>query len=247
MQNKRIFPTLTILNNDLVKTKNYQNPKYLGDPVNAIRLFNNKNIDEICILDISPRFISNFKINKNLLFQMAREAFLPLSYGGHILNHVDAKEIIDMGFEKIIINSMFHKNPMEILPIIEELGSQAVVVKIDYTFINNSYYYFSEGKIGNKINIDELVSKINNTQIGELILSRVDFDGLMLGFDLEFPLIIKNMLNIPVVLCHGAKDKFSFIEAEEKMFHNFTSTSIFVYVGKLKAVLINNPLDDLNI
>jgi cyclase len=243
MQNKRIFPTLTILNNDLVKTINYSNPKYLGDPLNAIRLFNNKNIDEICILDITPRFNPNFSFNKKLLIEMAREAFLPLSYGGNILNQANAKDIIDMGFEKIIINSMFHNNPKDILPIVKELGSQAVVVKVDYTFVNKSFYYFSKGKIGDKVNINELVLKIKETQIGELILSRVDFDGQMGGFDIDFPLTIKNQLNIPVVLCHGAKDKFSFIEAEKKMFHNFTSSSVFVYVGNLKAVLINNPFE----
>jgi cyclase len=244
MQNKRIFPTLTILNNELVKTINYKNPRYLGDPINAIRLFNNKNIDEICIIDISPRFLTNFKINKRLLLAMAREAFLPLSYGGNILTLDDAKEIIDIGFEKVIINSMFHKNIRDILTIVKQLGSQSVVLKVDYTFINNSYYFFTEGKIGNKIEISDFISKIKETQIGELILSRVDFDGMMNGFDTNFPISIKSQLNIPVVLCHGAKDKLSFIEAEKKMFHNFTSSSIFVYFGNLKAVLINNPFED---
>jgi cyclase len=243
MHNRRIFPTLTILNDDLVKTINYKNPKYLGDPINAIRLFNNKNIDEICIIDISPRFIPNFKINKKLLLAMAREAFLPLSYGGNILTQADAKEIIDIGFEKVIINSMFHKNIKDILPIVKQLGSQGVVLKIDYTFINNSYHFFTEGKIGNKIEVSDFISKIKETQIGELILSRVDFDGMMNGFDTIFPINIKSQLNIPVVLCHGAKDKLSFIEAEKKMFNNFTSSSIFVYFGNLKAVLINNPFE----
>ncbi len=240
----RIFPTLTILNDDLVKTTNFKNPKYLGDPLNAIKLFNNKHIDEICIIDISPRFNKNYIFNKKLLVEMAREAFLPLSYGGNILNSKNAKEIIDIGFEKIIINSIFHNNPGAILPIVKELGSQAVVLKVDYTCINNSYYYYSEGKVKNLINVNELICKINEFQIGELILSRIDYDGQMCGFDFEFPLKVKNQLKIPVVLCHGAKDKFSFLEAEKKMFQNFTASSVFVFVGNLNAVLINNPFEN---
>ena len=239
----RIFPTITLLNGDLVKTFKFKNPKYLGDPINAIRLFNNKSIDEICILDISNNHLSkSYPINIKLLSEMATEAFIPLSYGGNVMTINDARMIIGIGFEKVIVNYLFHYNLTELIKISEELGSQSVVLKIDYIFHNNNYHFFSQGKISNIIDFNNLIDKINKSKVGELILSRVDYDGVMTGYDLtEFPNFILSHINIPVVLSNGAKDKNSILEASIKGFLNFTSGSAYVFVGDLKGILVNNP------
>jgi len=192
-QSLRIFPTLTILNNDLVKTVDYKNPRYLGDPINAIKLFNNKNVDEIAILDITSRFNKNCqKINYTLLQEMAQEAFLPLSYGGNINSVEIAGKIINLGFEKVILNSLLFENPSEVKKIVKKLGSQSIVLKIDY-IIQNGQFQVSYNEGSN------------------------------------------------IKLCHGAKDKYSILNASENGFLNFTASSMYVYYGNLKGILINDP------
>ncbi len=246
MKNIRIFPTLSILNGDLVKTYLFNKPQYLGDPINAIKLFNNKEIDEICILDISDRYLGNFNFDFKTLKEMALEAFLPLSYGGNIKTLDDASNIISLGFEKVIVSSIFFNKISEVIKISNQLGSQSVVLKIDYTLIKNKYYLFSEGRILNEINYIDLIKNIHYSRVGELILSRIDLDGSMSGYDLDFPIRIKNHLNIPIVLAHGAKDSNSINYAYSKGFYNFTASSAYVYVGSNRGILINNPFVKIN-
>ncbi len=245
----RVFPTLTINNGDLVKTKKYFKPNYLGDPINAIKILNNKSVDEICILDISSNHSKIKKeINYKLLGEMATEAFVPLSYGGNIENLKQCKEIINLGYEKVVINSLFHKNLNEVINITNELGSQSVVLKIDYVFENNKFYYFSMGKKFNEISFIGLVDRIKLSNVGELILSRVDFDGAMNRYDIsKFTTFMLSNLNIPIVLSNGAKDEFSIVEPYKLGFTNFTASSAYVYVGKIFGILINNPFENYNI
>lgn len=239
----RIFPTLTILNNDLVKTIDYKNPRYLGDPVNAIKLFNNKNVDEISILDISNRFGAKENyVNFPLLKEMAQEAFVPLSYGGNIKNSKTAEAIINIGFEKVILNSIFFDDSYESISIINKIGSQSVVFKIDYIIKQNHFVvFFNEGKNSINFTHKELLKVIQESGAGEVILSRIDYDGKMNCYDYENLSFLVNSLSIPVVLCHGAKDKNSILDAYKKGFSNFTASSIYVYYGNLNAVLINDP------
>jgi|694.fasta_scaffold16388_9 cyclase len=239
----RIFPTLTILNNDLVKTVDYKNPRYLGDPINAIKLFNNKNVDEIAILDISSRFNKNSnEINYALLQEMAQEAFVPLSYGGNIKSAAIADKIINLGFEKIILNSLLFENPFEVEKIIKKLGSQSVVFKIDYTIQKGHFLvWYNEGKKIKEFTNLELVNLINNSGPGEVIFSRKDYDGKMSNFDLSSVKPFLEKINIPLVLCHGAKDKFSITNSSKYGFLNFTASSMYVFYGNLKGILINDP------
>jgi cyclase len=246
-QSLRIFPTLTLLNNDLVKTIDYKNPRYLGDPINAIKLFNNKNVDEIAILDISNRF-NNYKneINFSLLQEMAQEAFIPLSYGGNIKSEFIAEKIINLGFEKVIINSLLFDNPMEVQKIVSKIGSQGVVLKLDYTVHNERIVtFYNEGKNFKEFTLINLLSFVEKSGVGEIIFSRKDFDGKMEKYDYQTLEFFLNKISIPMVLSHGAKDKYSIQEASDKGFLNFTASSIYVYYGNLKAVLINDPFYNL--
>lgn len=239
----RVFPTLTILENDLVKTVKYSNPRYLGDPINAIKLFNNKNVDEICILDITSRFSKKpKKINYQLLQEMAQEAFVPLSYGGNVLTSSIAENIINLGFEKVIINSLIFENPLEVKDIVRKLGSQSVVLKVDYTY-KNGFFYVSYNQRNSliKLTYHELVDLVKTSGVGEVIFSRIDIDGAMNQYDYKTIKPLLNFLDIPIVLCHGAKDKNSIIESTKEGFFNFTASSIFVFYGNLKGILINDP------
>jgi cyclase len=239
----RIFPTLTILNNDLVKTVDYKNPRYLGDPINAIKLFNNKNVDEISILDISNRFNkNNSEINYALLQEMAQEGFVPLSYGGNIKSAIIADKIINLGFEKVILNSLLFENHTEVKKIVSKLGSQSVVIKIDYTIQNNQFLVsYNEGNSIKEYSPTSLVDLINNSGAGEVILSRKDYDGKMFAFDLNNTKPFLDKISIPLVLCHGARDKYSILNANENGFLNFTASSMYVFYGNLKGILINDP------
>ncbi len=242
-QSLRIFPTLTILNNDLVKTVDYKNPRYLGDPINAIKLFNNKNVDEIAILDITSRFNKNCqKINYTLLQEMAQEAFLPLSYGGNINSVEIAGKIINLGFEKVILNSLLFENPSEVKKIVKKLGSQSIVLKIDYIIQNGQFQVsYNEGSNIKNFTIFSLVDLINNSGAGEVIFSRKNYDGKMSSFDIDNIKYFLDKISIPLVLCHGAKDKYSILNASENGFLNFTASSMYVYYGNLKGILINDP------
>jgi cyclase len=175
---------------------------------------------------------------------MASEAFVPLSYGGNIQSLLDAKHIISLGFEKVIVNSLFYTNLNEVIQIANELGSQSVVLKIDYRMVHKDYYFYSKGKITEKIEFNTLIEKIHKANVGELILSRVDFDGNKCDFDTQFPLNFTKSIKIPIVLSNGAKDKNSIFKAINLNFHNFTASSIYVYVGSLDGILINNPFID---
>jgi len=239
----RIFPTLTILENDLVKTLNYRNPRYLGDPINAIKLFNNKNVDEICILDISSRFSKKHKeINYQLLKEMAQEAFVPLSYGGNVLTSSIAEKIINLGFEKIIVNSLLFEDSSEVHRIVQKLGSQSVVLKVDY-IIKDGFFHvsYNQRKSTMKLSYEELIKLIESSCVGEVIFSRTDLDGNMTHYDYKPLKHLLKKLSMPLVLCHGAKDKSSIIEANKEGFFNFTASSMFVYYGDLKGILINDP------
>jgi cyclase len=239
----RIFPTLTILNNDLVKTVDYMNPRYLGDPINAIKLFNNKNVDEITILDITNRFnLIRGEINYQLLKEMAEEAFLPLSYGGNIKSSIVADKIINLGFEKVIINSLLFENSAEVKKIVSKIGSQSVVIKIDYTIQKDQYVIsYNEGNTIKEFSLTSLVDLINNSGAGEVIFSRKDYDGKMFGYDLNNIKPFLDKIRIPIVLCHGAKNKYSISNASENGFLNFTASSMYVFYGNLKGILINDP------
>ena len=242
-QSLRIFPTLTILNNDLVKTVDYKNPRYLGDPINAIKLFNNKNVDEIAILDISSRFNKNSsEINYALLQEMAQEAFVPLSYGGNIKSAIVADKIINLGFEKVILNSLLFENHTEVKKIVSKLGSQSVVIKIDYTIQKDQFLVsYNEGNSIKEYSFTSLVDLINNSGAGEVILSRKNYDGKMSAFDFNNIKPFLDKISIPLVLSHGAKDKYSILNASENGFLNFTAGSMYVFYGNLKGILINDP------
>ena len=241
MKRPRIIPTLLIEDNNLVKTKRFKSPIYLGDPLNAIRIFNEKNVDELCVMDIGA---SKSKRNPNfdLLSKMTSEAFMPLSYGGGIKSIDEIKLLFRIGFEKVIINTGFVLSEELIQKASKLFGSQSIVCDIDYkkTIFGNKCY-IEDGK--RRINIEplELAKRAELCGAGEILLYAIDNDGKREGFDLELIKKVSSEINIPLIACGGANDIIDLKKALDYGASAVAAGSMFVLYGKKQAVLINYP------
>lgn len=238
----RIIPVLLIDNQDLVKTVQFSNPTYLGDPVNAVKIFNIKGIDELSILDISAT-----KTNKEPDFEFLKDitsqAFMPLSYGGGVKNMEQIKKLFSIGFEKVVVNSAFYDNPELIREAAEYAGSQSIVVSIDVKKIKGQYKVVTyDGKKILDINPVDYAKKAEEFGAGEIFLNSIDNDGIMLGYDIELVKSVAEAVNIPVIACGGAGGIADLKEVlQDGKAHAAAGGSMFVYYGKLKAVLITAP------
>lgn len=239
----RIIPCLTMIERELVKTIKFKNPRYLGDPVNAVKIFNGKYVDELCLLDI--RATSN-KTGPDFdyLKDIASEAFMPLSYGGGITKMMEVEKLFNIGFEKVIFNSSFYTNPGLIKEAVKFAGSQSIVISIDVKteLFKKQYCYSNNGKLKNKYYPDEMAKKAEALGAGEIIINSIDNDGGMNGYDLELIKKVTSEVSIPVVACGGAKDIYDLKKVlEDAGAHAAAAGSMFVYYGPQKAVLITVP------
>ena len=241
---KRIIPALLLKNDELVKTINFKNEKYLGDVINTIKLFNDKNADELVILD---KLATKKKyINFELLKQISVEAFMPLAYGGGISNIEDAKKIISLGYEKIIINSSFLKNPNLVKQISQVIGSQSLVVCFDVkknAFGNYMIYNHSKKKNTN-FDLVEMIKMAANYGAGEILINNVSKDGTYTGFDLTLVKMINSITKTPIIHLGGAGKLSDFDHALNAGADAVAAGSIFVFHGIHKAVLITYPNED---
>lgn len=238
----RIIPVLLIDNQDLVKTVNFKSPTYLGDPINAVKIFNIKGIDELSILDISATK-NNKEPDWDLLKDIASQAFMPLSYGGGIKNIEQIKQLFKIGYEKVVINSSFVENPSLIKEASNYAGSQSVVVSIDAKLVNDEYKaVINDGsKIIEKSPV-ELAKEAEKLGAGEIFINSIDKDGMMNGYDIELVKQVSEAVNIPVIACGGAGGVKDLKEVlSQTKAHAAAGGSMFVYYGRLKAVLIQAP------
>lgn len=238
----RIIPVLLIDNQDLIKTVNFKKPTYLGDPVNAVKIFNIKGIDELSVLDITATK-NKKEPDFDFLKDIASQAFMPLSYGGGIKNLDQIKKLYKIGYEKVVINSGFVKNPNLVKEASEYAGSQSVVVSIDAIKIKNQYKCTIND--GTEI-VDEspiaLAKKAEEYGAGEIFLNSINNDGMMQGYDIELIKSVTESVDIPVVACGGAGGIKDLKDAIQKGgAHAAAGGSMFVYYGRLKAVLITAP------
>lgn len=237
-KNYRIIPTFLLDNRSFVKTKLFKNPKYLGDPINIIRIFNDKFADEICILNISKSLNKNYF---SYLKEIFSECFLPLSYGGKIKNIEDVRTIFKIGVDKIIFSTNLIKNKNLVINTVKEVGSQGVVGCINILErLNNYYIYLPE--TNEKIYNDEIINKIEEVislGIGELILNFVSRDGTANGYDLKFLQRISKRVNIPLIVLGGAGSKKDFDDAINLGANAVAAGSYFVYMGKRNAVMLS--------
>ncbi len=240
----RIIPTLLIQNGDLVKTRKFDKPRYLGDPINAIRIFNEKSVDELCVLDIAASK-EHREPDYDLLENMASEAFMPLSYGGGIINLEQIKRIFRIGFEKVVINSASINDIGLIREASECFGNQSIVVAIDYkkSMLGYSCRIYDGTK---RTNVDPCQHALNvtNAGAGEILLYSIDNDGMRCGYDLEMISELAHQISIPVIACGGAKGLNDLRDAIDAGASAVAAGSMFVFWGDRQAVLINYPTEE---
>ena len=244
MLRSRIIPCLLIQNKGLVKTVNFKDPKYVGDPINAVKIFNEKEVDELIVLDIDATKENkgpNLKMIKNL----ADECRMPFCYGGGITTVEQAVKIISLGAEKIALSYSALTNINLCQEIGDIIGNQSVVVVLDVKkkkIFGGYDIYTHNGTKKSNWKLNDLISKLEEIGIGEIVINSIDNDGLMQGYDLPLIESIREKCSMPITVIGGAgsiqhiKDlisKFKIIGA--------AAGSLFVFKGKYKAVLISYP------
>jgi cyclase len=245
MLKARIIPTLLIHNKGLVKTCQFKNPVYLGDPVNAVKIFNEKEVDELVIFDIDAS--KNGKgIDWNMLNRLNREAFMPLGYGGGIKTIEDIKRIINLGYEKVIINTAALNDPKLIKDASEIIGSQSLVVCVDIRKnIDGSFKVYDHvNRKNTDLNPLDYIKTLESTGAGEIIVHSVDREGTYLGYQMELLKEISSQVKIPIIALGGAGSLDDIKSILKTEISAAAAGSIFVFYGRLKAVLINYPSRD---
>jgi imidazole glycerol-phosphate synthase subunit HisF len=243
MLKTRVIPCLLLRNHGLVKTLKFKEPKYVGDPVNAVKIFNEKEVDELSLLDITAT-IERRKPDFSLIRDIASECFMPLSYGGGIRSIEDIKEIFALGAEKVIINSYAFENPNFISEASSLFGSQSIVVSIDVKkrFQNKYETYICSGTKTTGLDPISFAVKMASLGAGEIFLNSIDRDGTQQGYDLDLIRRMTAVLDIPVIACGGAGSLEDFADAVHKAGASAVAAgSFFVFHGKHRAVLISYP------
>jgi len=243
MLRPRIIPCLLVSNKGLVKTVNFKDPKYVGDPINAVRIFNEKEADELTILDIDASRLNKEPDYKSIEY-WASECRMPLCYGGGIKTVEQAQTVFSLGVEKIALSSEAIHNPKIITKIAERVGNQSVVVVLDvkkklfggYELLTNN------ATKSTKINPFDFAEEAVKLGAGEIVINSIDMDGTMKGYDLELVKKIRSRVSTPLTILGGAGN-LDHIENLVKEFGiiGASAGSLFVFKGVYRAVLINYP------
>lgn len=243
MYQSRVIPVLLCnLEGSLVKTQKFKKPVYVGDPVNAVKIFNDKEVDELIFLDITAT-AQGRKPNIKYINEIATEAFMPLCYGGGLNNIDDIRAVIKAGIEKVAINSALEKDPDLISRTADLLGSSSTVASIDVKKDFWGKYRVTVRNASKNLSIPvlEFAQMLEAKGAGEIVLNSVDRDGLMEGFDLPLIEEISRQVKIPVIACGGAGSVSHLKQAIDAGASAVAAGSMFVFQGKHRAVLISYP------
>jgi len=244
MLRPRITPSLLVKNGGLVKTVNFGNPKYVGDPINAVKIFNEKEVDEIMVADIDASVHGkppDYKLIRNL----AAECRMPLCYGGGVKSVKQVEEIISAGVEKVAISSAAVRNPDLIRQAAEVVGSQSIVVVMDVKQVKSRELYeifIHNGTEGTGLNPVQFAKTAEDLGAGELVINSIDCDGLMNGYDLQLAMEVRRATSLPITVLGGAGSLAHMAALIELLgIIGAAAGSLFVFKGKFRAVLINYP------
>jgi len=242
----RVIPCLLLRHQGLVKTVKFKDPKYVGDPINAVKIFNEKGVDELAFLDITA---TNDKREPNLklLSEIASECFMPLAYGGGIRNMRIIEEIFSIGVEKVVINTHAIENPAFVSDAAKRYGNQSIVVAIDVkrNLFGKHVVCSHSGKKAHKIDPVSHAKMMEEMGAGEIIVNSVDRDGMMAGYDVAAVGAIARAVNVPVIASGGAGVLEHFRDVVRDGHASAVAAgSMFVFQGKHRAVLISYPAED---
>lgn len=236
------MPCLLLRGSALVKTIQFRNPSYVGDPVNAIRIFNEKEVDELIFLDITAT-VENKPPPFDIIAEIADECFMPVTYGGGIRTVEDIKQIFGLGIEKVAINTRAVEDPLFIRVAADSFGSQSIVVSIDVRKGSGDYEVCTRG--GQKATGQDPVSFVSTVEAmgaGEILLNSIDRDGTMQGYDIDLIKRVAEATVLPVIACGGAGKVDHLGEAVHRGGASAAAAgSMVVYHGKNRAVLISFP------
>ncbi len=247
MLKHRVIPALLLQNGGLVKTRQFKDPKYVGDPINAIRIFNDKEVDELIVLDINASK-DHIPPDYETIELFASECFMPLCYGGGISSLAQAKDVFNLGVEKISLQSAAIDDLNLVSKIAECFGSQSVVVSVDIkkNWRNTLSLYDHRKKNKAHYNWLEFCQLAIEAGAGEILINAVDQDGLMKGYDLDLIRQLAQEVSVPIIALGGAGTNEDFKSAVKAGASAVAAGSMFVFHGPHRAVLITYPkYDDL--
>lgn len=238
----RIIPTLLLKGCGLLKGINFKNHRYIGDPINAVRIFNAKEVDELILLDITASF-DNRLPNVDLIQQIADECYMPFGVGGGIFSIEQMRKIFKNGAEKVIINTSAVKNPDLIKQAADIFGSQSITVSMDVrkNWLNKERVYINSGRTKTSLHPVEWAKKIEMLGAGEILLTSITHEGNMDGYNLNLIKRVSKVVNIPVIASGGAGRRQDFPNAIMNGASACSAGSMFVFKGKLRGILINYP------
>ena len=242
MLRPRVIPVLLINGRGLYKTRQFKDPKYVGDPINTVKIFNEKEVDEICVIDITAS-IEKREPNIPLIREIAGECFMPMSYGGGVRTLEQARTVFNSGVEKIIINTLVHDAPEIVRTIAAYAGASSVVISIDFKkkLLRGYEVYTCGGKRATGRDPVDFAREMEKTGVGEILLQSIDRDGTMQGYDLELIHRVSESVNIPIIACGGAGRLSDFASAIKSGASAVAAGSYFVFQGKHRAVLLSYP------
>lgn len=243
MSNFRVIPVLLYKGSGLYKSLKFKNNVYIGDPINAVKIFNDKLVDELIFLDINAYNNLNGP-DLEIISEIASECFMPVCYGGGITKIDQIRTILRLGIEKVSLNRIAVIAPSLVSEAAKEFGSSTIVVSMDVkkSLWGKYEIYTENGKKNSKLEAVEFAEKMEGMGAGELLINCIDKDGTMTGYDLDIISKITEKVNIPVVACGGAGQLSDFSKVVKIAGASAVAAgSMFVFHGKHKAVLINYP------
>jgi len=238
----RAIPVLLLKNNGLVKTTRFKNPVYIGDPINAVNIFNEKEVDELILLDITATNEGR-DLNYDRIEEIVSEAFMPIGYGGGINKLEQIEKLFKLGVEKVILNTVAHSNPDLINQAAQIFGNQSIVVAIDVKkdFFGKKKIFTHSGSRKQQIDLVKFLKKIEKSGAGEILINSIDRDGTMNGYDNDLIRQVSENVSVPVIASGGAGKIENFSEAIKAGASAVSAGAMFVFQGIHRAVLISYP------
>ncbi len=241
----RVIPILLVSDGYLVKPVKFKGGQYIGDPINAVRIFNEKQVDELLICDIDAT-IKGTGVNYSLIEEIASEAFMPVGYGGGVINADQAQRIVSIGIEKVVLGSTAANRPDSISEVSAALGSSSTVVCIDTRkpLFGDLGVFVERGQRKTGLSPQEAAQRAQALGAGEVIISSIDREGTSAGYDLKTIEAVASSVTVPVVALGGAGKFEDFASAIQAGASAVAAGSMFVLNGQHRAVLITYPTPD---